>query len=207
MAWRTYEQLLIDYDPSLYTGFCEYRTFIQICAAKYWWPAVYSYDVRNRSKHAMRRSFQFDNIDHDIYVTTMDSTTVRQNIRNCNRCKSIWHVLKDCPFQEGDPMASGTRQTPQQKPQATAARIERPSVASQICYNWNAGRCAANPCQRHHVCETCGGPDPRPRCLTCNFGQQNRRATTSSLGPNFTQPTFAQNTTPSNNPVGTGRVG
>jgi hypothetical protein len=209
MSWRSYEELLIQHDPSLYTGFCAYRIFIQTCAAKYWWPAVYFYDVRNRSNHAMHHSFQFDHIDQDIYVTTMDSTTVRQNIKNCSRCKSIWHVVKDCPFQEDSPVASGPRQPSQHtRPQANATRLERQNISNQICYNWNAGRCTANPCQRRHVCESCGGPDPRPRCIPCNLGPQNRRVTANSPGrTNFTQPSFAQPPPPSNSSSASGRVG
>jgi hypothetical protein len=205
MSWRTYEELLVCDNPSLYPSMCTYRIFIQTCAAKYWWPAVYSYDVRNRSKHAMDRSFNFDSIDHNIYVTTMDSTTVRQNVRNCARCKSIWHVIKDCPFSEDGSVAASPRQaTTSARPQANAARIVRsPDVGNQICFNWNAGRCNVNPCPRRHVCETCGGPDPKPRCSTCNPGAR-RSPTTASLGANFTQPSFIQQ---SNNPPPSGRMG
>jgi hypothetical protein len=58
----------------------------------------------------MYKTFNFQKIDHDIYVTTMDASTVRQNIRQCNRCKSIWHIVQDCPFAEDGVVAPGTRQ-------------------------------------------------------------------------------------------------
>jgi len=178
MAWRSYEELLVGYDPTLYTKFCAYRIFIQTSAARYWWPAVYSYDVRNRAKHSMSHSFEFQTIDNDIYVTTMDNSTVRQNIKCCSRCKSIWHSVPDCPFAESGPMAQGPRQpsTParaQSGPSKTAN-----SVANQICYNWNAGRCF-QACVRRHVCDTCLGPDPRITCPRCNKAKQQ---------PNTNQP-------------------
>ena len=100
MAWRAYEKLLVTYNPALYPGMCAYRIFIQTCAAKHWWPSVYSYDVRNRAKHSMEKSFLFHHLDNDIYVTTMDATTIKPNVRQCSRCKSIWHVSRDCPFSE-----------------------------------------------------------------------------------------------------------
>jgi hypothetical protein len=48
VCWRGYEEVLVTHDPSLYLQLCGYRLFIQTCAAKFWWPAVYNYDVRNR---------------------------------------------------------------------------------------------------------------------------------------------------------------
>ena len=98
MAWRAYEELLVTFNPALYPGMCAYRIFIQTCAAKHWWPSVYTYDVRNRAKHSMEKSFEFHRLDNDIYVTTMDATTIKPNVKQCSRCKSIWHVAKDCPF-------------------------------------------------------------------------------------------------------------
>jgi hypothetical protein len=187
MCWRGYEEVLVTHDPSLYPQLCAYRIFVQTCAAKFWWTAVYSYDVRNRGAKSMSRSFDFNVLDNDIYVTTMDSSTTRQNIRQCSRCKSIWHVVTDCPFSEGGAMAQGPRQAP------TASRSSASSTKSQntqICFNWNAGRCSG-PCNRRHVCEGCGGPDPRPRCPTCNFfakhkpppGQSGGSASASSNPP------------------------
>jgi hypothetical protein len=155
MAWRGYEEILVSHDPGLYPQLSAYRTFIQTCAAKYTWPAVCSYDVRNRGKHSMNKSFEFNIIDNDIYITTMDSSTARQNIRNCARCKSIWHVIKDCPFAEAGTLAPGARQQPasssNQRP--TAASNTR-NASTQVCFNWNAG-CCIPPCVRRHVCEGC----------------------------------------------------
>jgi hypothetical protein len=111
LAWRSYEELLVICYPNLYAGLCCYRIFIQTCAAKHWWPSVYSYDVRNRAKHSMNKSFEFQCLDNDIYVTTMDATTIKPNVKNCNRCKSIWHIAKDCPFSEEGALVPATRQT------------------------------------------------------------------------------------------------
>ena len=44
LAWRRYEEYLVERDPSLYKSLVEYRIFIQTCAAHYWWQAVYLYD-------------------------------------------------------------------------------------------------------------------------------------------------------------------
>ena len=50
LAWRGYEEFLIDCDPSLYKQLVAYCVFIQTTAAKCHWQAVYAYDIRNRAK-------------------------------------------------------------------------------------------------------------------------------------------------------------
>jgi hypothetical protein len=110
LAWQGgYEEHLVEGDPSLYKKLVDYRIFIQTCAAKYCWQSVYAYDVRNRSKHSMYRSFNFSHVDSDIYVTCMDSSTMRTNVKQCARCRSIWHVTRDCPFPACNEVETGPR--------------------------------------------------------------------------------------------------
>ena len=138
----------------------------------------------------------FQDIDHDVYITTLDSTTIRQNIRQCQRCKSIWHIIKDCPFAEDGAVAQGPRQT--QQTASPKLNMVRAAAAAQVCYNWNAGRCN-QPCLRRHVCEGCGGMEPRPRCISCNFGQKyagNKQQNTPppGSGGNFSSQSSVQTT-------------
>ena len=138
----------------------------------------------------MSKSFNFNVIDNDIYVTTMDASTSRQNICQCSRCKSIWHVVQDCPFAEAGTLAPGPRpsSTTARTPPATSQRQPASSAnaSTQVCFNWNAGRCVA-PCNRRHVCERCGGWEPRPRCINCNFGAvYNGKAKSPSATPTQT---------------------
>ena len=208
MAWRTYEELLVGHNPDLYTGFCAYRVFIQTCATKHLWPSVYSYDVRNRAKHSMEKSFQFNVIDNDIYVTTMDSSTIRPNVRQCTRCKSILHPVRDCPFSEDGALAPAPRAS--QTPQSGQSQPRRSSnsgaaASQQVCFNFNAGRCNTNRCVRLHICERCGGPDPLLYCPRCNPTQQPQ------LRPRAQQqPAVQQNLSippPSSNATPSGRLG
>jgi hypothetical protein len=187
LAWRGYEEYLVDYDPSLYKQLVEYRIFIQTCAARYLWQAVYAYDVRNRSKHSMTRSLRFNHLDNDIYVTCMDSTTTRPNARSCARCKSIWHVTRDCPFPASHEVETSARQTPSNQTSSNSgnSRQQGRRPSQQICFAWNSGRCHNNMCPRtHNVCQGCGGPDPITRCRTCV--QQNY--------PGSRQPSTSANT-------------
>ena len=175
MAWAAYEGLLMEDDTTRYASLTAYRCFIQICAAKYWWSAVYSYDVKNRASKSMSHSLDFQIMDHDIYVSTLDSSTAKSNVRQCSRCRSIWHVVRECPFPEECAVASAARPSVQASTQRYPANSTNSRRGSQVCFNFNAGRCNSNPCDRRHVCERCGGPDPLPRCPKCNppFGNSN----------------------------------
>ena len=50
--------------------------------------------MRNRAKCSMSQSFNFNRLDNDIYVSCMDSSTAGTNVRQCSRCKSIWHISR-----------------------------------------------------------------------------------------------------------------
>ena len=45
-----------------------------------------------------KQSFQFGEIDHNLYVTVLDSTAVRKDVPRCHRCKSFDHKVAFCPF-------------------------------------------------------------------------------------------------------------
>ena len=185
LAWRGYEEHLVDGNPRLYKVLSDYRTFIQTSAAKYWWQAVYAYDVRNRSRHSMTRSFNFNRIDTDIYVSCMDPGSMRTNIKQCSRCKSIWHVTRDCPFPSAHEVETSTRQTPSTpSPRTdTKGRGHPRKFNQQICFAWNSGRCYGPECERLHVCQGCGGSDPIFRCRSCNSQSKHMSASASSFTP------------------------
>jgi hypothetical protein len=184
LAWRGYEEHLVEGDPSLYKRLVDYRIFIQTCAAKYWWQSVYAYDVRNRSKHSMSKSFDFNRVDSDIYVTCMDSSTVRTNVKQCARCRSIWHVTRDCPFPACNEVETGSRSLAQQPSSKTGFVRPGRRYGQQPCFAWNSGRCFSSSCERLHVCQGCGGPDPISRCKNCNsFNKSNMSASASTFTP------------------------
>jgi hypothetical protein len=185
LAWRGYEEYLMECNPSLYKQLVAYRVFIQTTAAKYHWQAVYAYDIRNRSKHSMTRSLEFHQVDTDIYVACLDSSTARSNIRQCARCKSIWHITKDCPFPTINPMETSSRETSSSTPVARQQNNNRPPrFSQQPCFAWNSGRCFNSACTRLQVCQGCGGPDPIYRCKNCSSqSKQHLSAGASNFVP------------------------
>ena len=179
-AWSGYESVLMESNPELYLSFTKYRSFIQKCDAVYVWGSVYSYDQRHRHKCSMCNSLNFETVDTDIYVTLMNAQTTKPNAKACFRCSSLDHIAKNCTFLEEAQMAP-TPTSFGKKPRfggqgsgpgSTGYQMSRfgqnTNRASQICYNFNAGRCYIQGCQRLHVCQQCGGPEPLFRCPRCS---------------------------------------
>ena len=157
-AWNIYEAILIQYDPALYRPCAEYRHFILDCSNKYHWSAVSQFDAKFRIKLASRRSFDFGDIDHTLFILTFDSSTVKKK-GACFRCKSMDHLVGSCPFQEEkreQNSNSGWNNLPTSFHQG-----------KEICNKFQFAQCVYPQCRRAHVCRICRGPMPYSRCNTC----------------------------------------
>ena len=161
MAWNSYEQLLISEKPELYNRLVCYRRFIQSCDVKFMWHATYSYDCRFRAKLAQAHSFQYDQIDYDLYITIFDTTAVRRNAKTCFRCKSLEHSVQDCPFPSRNPMEENKKG---QKGKTSERWFHN---NTEGCNNYQSGKCVFPGCKRAHVCRQCRGSDPFYKCATC----------------------------------------
>ena len=130
-------------------------------------------------------SLDFHKTNMEIFVSTCSATDTRKMSENtCYRCHSLEHYVKDCPFNEGAQVEKNAaayertqsysaparprndhsqrgRGNYQQRDRGHAQQTQQP-----VCIKFNAGDCTL-PCPRKHVCNRCGGPEPRPRCLTC----------------------------------------
>ena len=155
-AWNNYEWLLMQSNGSLYSSLASYRSFIQRCSEKFVWPAVHSYDMKFRAALAQSdHQFDFSEADHDLYVTTFDSATVRPDIVRCYRCQSIDHRVAHCPFP--------TTQSPQAKIQADVHPTTRVGgcrygVGSAHKSNSPSGQCRPGVTSALHT----NYPDPQP---------------------------------------------
>ena len=93
MAWNNYECVLVNSNSDIYFKLLSYRETILKCSQKFKWTTVYIYDQRFRAKLATTHSFNFDSIDHDLYVTIFDGSAVRSDVPRCHRCKSFYHKV------------------------------------------------------------------------------------------------------------------
>jgi hypothetical protein len=163
-AWNGYESLVVTAKPHMYAELTKYRHFIQMCANKFQWSAVYAYDCRLRASLAQSGCQTFA-VDSDLYTAIFDITAVRRDGRACHRCKSRDHFVSDCLFPASDKVETNAQTS--RNPQAP--RHTKPDV----CFNYNQGRCNFASCKRAHMCESCGCLEPMYRCPCSYRGQTN----------------------------------
>lgn len=146
-AWSGYEGLLMSArcEKELYRSLNAYRLFIQNCDKKYMWQAISVYDIRHRSQLGDNQDLGIDKTDIDLFVTILDSSSLKPNAIKCHRCKSYDHVVTLCPFPEE------ATKTPKKKTMYKKWFHNR----VEGCNNFNRGVCYASDCKRAHVCEGC----------------------------------------------------
>ena len=167
VSWSIFEAILMHKKPELYSKLCQYRMSIQKASRKYNWYAVMTYDKRFRTKLAETRSFSYDTVDSMAYVSTLDAAAVRTDAKQCHRCKSLDHLVSDCPFPPEPTMAKDPRRKEsswRQKPKPETWYFN----SKEGCNNWQFDNCRYPGCKRAHVCKGCRGPVPLTRCSTCN---------------------------------------
>jgi hypothetical protein len=169
--------LLVSILPASYLNLTDYRLFIQGCDALYHWTAVSAYDQRHRHRHSLTHSLDFQTCSTDIYICTLNASTIRPNLKACYSGGSIDHNMKDCPFskQTGKPQSQKRPSNFQPNTAKTMSNFTPRSDAHAygesrlvVCFNWNQGHCSSVACWRTHVCSRCGGPEPRITCSCCN---------------------------------------
>lgn len=168
-AWTNYESLMVGQYPELYPNFVTHRQLIQTCNRKYNWQSICMYDIRHRMRLGAQKSFAFERIDNDLFVTILDSTAIKSDALRCFRCKSFEHVVSNCPFPaeaQVEANKKAVRAKPGQKPLLKSERWYH--NGKEGCNNWQRDRCNVQQCPRAHVCKGCRGPEPHDRCPTCN---------------------------------------
>ena len=165
-SWSNYESLILSNRPTLYSKFAHYRSFIQSCDSKYVWHAVYAYDCRFRARLANNKSWDFQKSDTDIYITTFDATTVKRNLKQCFRCKSLDHAIAECPFPAPASLEENKKKTSYNN--QTTRRDRWVHQGKEGCHNFQIGRCTDINCRRAHVCKSCRGPEPFNKCSHCH---------------------------------------
>jgi len=164
---------IVSTQPERYLELAAYREQIQLANRKFRWPSVYLFDVQTRVHAASRKDAQarLDVLDTTLYTTILDASALRLHPKQCTRCKSFDHLVRDCPF------------LAQEKPQEAASGPSKPSVTGTSATDtWKlqkwftaAGQEGCNlyqrkwcnlgeACKRAHVCKACRGDHPQADC-------------------------------------------
>lgn len=172
-VWTKYEMEIVSTQPERYLELAAYREQIQLANRKFRWPSVYLFDVQTRVHAASRKDAQarLDVLDTTLYTTILDASALRLHPKQCTRCKSFDHLVRDCPF------------LAQEKPQEAASGPSKPSVTGTSAIDtWKlqkwftaAGQEGCNlyqrkwcnlgeACKRAHVCKACRGDHPQADC-------------------------------------------
>ena len=99
-VWTKYEMEIVSARPERYLELAAYREQIQLANRKFCWPCVYMFDVQTRTRVASRKDtdVSLDVLDTTLYTTILDASALRAHPKQCTRCKSFDHFVRDCPF-------------------------------------------------------------------------------------------------------------
>ena len=174
-VWNVYELELVTGSPERYGELARYRAQIHEASRRFRWSCVYVYDVKTRLSVASRRDVnaRFDEIDTTLYATTLDASALRVGGKQCHRCKSYDHEVKDCTF-----LASDALEKNKEKPHGKTAQSHGNNAwkfdkwfdnnGKEGCNLYQRKACSAGAnCKRAHICKACRGDHPQADCKHC----------------------------------------
>ena len=171
-VWNFYEMEMITSQPSRYKELATYRAQIQAASRKFRWSCVYLYDVKLRMELASRgdTSARLDIIDTTLYATILEASALRVGAKQCSRCKSYDHLVKDCPFLAHDTLEENknaqTKSSTTGNGNKTTWKLEKWfDKGKEGCNLYQRKACnLGEGCKRSHVCKACQGDHPQADC-------------------------------------------
>ena len=97
-VWTKYEMEIVSAQSEHYLELAAYQEQIQLANCKFRWPCVYMFDVQTRTRVASRKDIHLDVLDTTLYTTILDASAFCTHPKQCTRCKSFDHLVRDCPF-------------------------------------------------------------------------------------------------------------
>ena len=163
-AWGHYEVTLVSrYGLELYFELASYRSFILSLTEKYKVPFILTYDERHRAALGRARSFDFSYFNNQLFVTIFDVSALRATTK-CQKCASVEHVSKDCPFRGSAPSGGASSVSGSDKQKSGRQSVD----PNEVCIRFQDGSCRFRKCPRKHCCFICGGPNGAKSCTKCS---------------------------------------
>ena len=159
-AWGHYEVTLVSrYGLELYFELASYRSFILSLTDKYKVPFILTYDERHRAALGRARSFDFCYFNNQLFVTIFDVSALRATTK-CQKCASVEHNSKDCPFRGSAPSGGASSVSGSDKQKSGRQSVD----PNEVCIRFQDGSCRFRKCPRKHCCFICGGPNGAKSC-------------------------------------------
>ena len=130
------------------------------------------FDVQTRTRAASRKDIRLNVLDTTLYTTILDASALRAHPKQCTRCKSFDHLVRDCPFlaQEKPQEAAKPAGTSSQFSGASAPdswKFDKwfTATGQEGCNLYQRKWCnLGDACKRAHVCKACRGDHPKADC-------------------------------------------
>ena len=159
-AWTVYEKNEIIDKPARYHDMASYRLIIQKANRKFSWTAVYEFDVQFRRGLSTIQG-RLDMIDTTLYATILDSSAVRKESSSCARCKSLYHLVRDCPFRA----RTAVEENKKEKTNEQWKYDRWTHNGTEGCNLYQRRACQqGKDCKRAHVCKSCRGNHANADC-------------------------------------------
>lgn len=175
-AWNIYERNIMTTDPQRYFELARYRESIQMANRKFRWAQVYMFDIQSRMQAAANKQARLDILDTTLYTTVLDASALKPNLRQCSRCKSFDHLVRDCAFLATDTLEedkSPQKTTAKGKPTGNQTNNNAQwkfdkwfsSTGKEGCNLYQRKLCNQGAtCKRAHICKACRGEHAQADC-------------------------------------------
>ena len=150
-AWSNYCLVLCSAAPQRATELLGYQSIIASANRQFLPEAWLSYDAQFRLAMSTSPGCRWDNINTNLWQLCFTGKARPA----CSACSLVHPQTSNCPFRPSRAPFSNT---------GPSWSRSRTADGTEICRNFNFGRCTAKECSRAHACNRCGGKHPRAKC-------------------------------------------
>ena len=157
-CFTLYMAIVVKQEPERASFLLAYMAEVARASMKYRWPSWVVYDKNFRQAVAESGLKDWSNIEPSIYSQCFTRMRISQE-GWCKHCESIDHTSEGCPLR------SMARKRPH--PMGGYSSYSKRPTSAAVCIKFNKydGDCKfGRNCKYQHVCSTCQGAHPVPRC-------------------------------------------
>ena len=171
-CFATYISVMSTSHPGAVPELLAYLIFILRVSQDFGGVAWVTYDAAFRRQAFITGNRLWSKVNPSLYSICFSG--VARTGQRCDLCLSLSHPTRECTLVSDDlttrlrtlESAVLALSSPPSTPAPSASRTR----ATEVCRNFNVGRCRMPNCRYHHVCKVCGGPLPAVTCCERQLG-------------------------------------